>query len=69
MKRIKLLLTPNLSAQTEESIREFLSGKWPHNYSTERFDGRLAIYLKEESGLTEVESRFPGIVQDVRYVY
>lgn len=69
MKRIKLLLTPDLSERTEKNVREFLSEEWPQNYSTELFDGRLAILLNEESRVTEIEGRFPGIVQDVKYFY
>ncbi|MEX1153665.1 hypothetical protein [Parvibaculum sp.] len=68
MTRLKLLLSPNLSLLTEKSVFEFLSGEWPHKYTVERFDGRVSIYLKDESGLTEIENRFPGIVQDVKYV-
>lgn len=69
MKRLKLILKNKLSLPTEESIFEFLSAEWPQNYTIERFDGRVAIYLREEKCLTEIENRFPGLVEDVRYVY
>ncbi|MFN4355259.1 hypothetical protein [Parvibaculum sp.] len=69
MKRLKLLLKENLSLPTEESVFEFLSAERPTRYTVERFDGRVAIYLKNESDLNDFEHRFPGLVDDIRHVY
>ena len=68
MKRLKLLLKQS-DPSVVNDVLDFLSRELPHQYTTERFDGRVSIYIPDQEKLSRIESRYPGIIEDVKNVY